>query len=416
MNDPITVTPLAGARQLDANAYLVRWPGACALLDCGAAHPRAARWVDQLEDVPEVLVLSHVHSDHLGALPELMARAPRLRPWASPGSVALAPEALRGVLRARGVERRALDGRAQALSEQLRALPMLRPRRIAPGVEITLYPCGHILGAASVLFDIEREEKFHRIFYLPDFCAHDQPLTPAAALPVPGPERPIDLLLIEGVLAADRRADELDYGQNLGELLAELEAHQGPRLLAMMSLGEAPELLAALLGRGLDVLAHEHLEPIYHAYLEHTPEPARSPRFAARGECDRALRAGGIVIAPGEHLDRGTPARWLVDRVLAREDAWVVLCNSLRHDSFAARLLEGKVGRAKARRYLLPNHAPRWAIRGAVRALEPRQVALIHGRQRALGHLKAALRADGYDGPIHIPANGDALSVGVSAR
>ena len=141
-------------------------------------------------------------------------------------------------------------------------------------------------------------------------------------------------------------------------------------------------------------------------------------------DCAHALDAGGVVIAPGEHLDQGTPARMLAEPLIEDSLARIGFLNSLRHRSFAGRLLaskegraikkdkrKGRVRRAAVERFVLPNHAPRWAMLGAVKALKPARVLLVHGKIKAQNALERALRESGYEGEVIIPEDGVPISL-----
>jgi len=412
---------LAGARQLAANAYLLRGPWGEVLIEAGASLPKDVTWLEKLERAPDVVLLTHAHADHIGALPDLLERYPGQQTFASKGTRDLSRVALDGLLRARGVDKQIASQRADAIASCVRSIPMMRPVSLPiadqqqASATLTLYPCGHILGAASMQLDMEFGSKFHTIYFLLDFCAHAQPLTPRASFPVSSPERPIDTLVMESVLATERQANDVDYDAELERLLSWVERRDGPCLLALASLGEAPEIAGALLAADHDVLIHEHLEPIVRLWFEEAGRQLSPGLFASQGACASALAAGAVVIAPGEHLDQGTPARALVEPLIGLDTARIGIMNSLRHRSFAGRLLATKQGRAikkdrgkrtrhaEIERFILPNHAPRWALLGAVRALAPKRVLLVHGQKKAQGALERALRDDGYEGEILIP-------------
>ncbi|MEC9396938.1 MAG: MBL fold metallo-hydrolase, partial [Myxococcota bacterium] len=169
---------LAGARQLAANAYLLRGPWGALLVDAGASLPRDAAWIEKLESAPDAVMLTHAHADHIGALPDLLERFPGQQLFASRGTRDLAEVALAGLLRSRGVDKQLATDRSTAIASCVRSAPMMRPISLSladrqqASATLTLYPCGHILGAASMQLDMEFGSKFHTIYFLLDFCAH----------------------------------------------------------------------------------------------------------------------------------------------------------------------------------------------------------------------------------------------------
>lgn len=414
----LELTSLAGARQLSANAYLLRVDGVEILLDAGAAAPRDDEWVRRLPRRPDAVWISHAHADHIGALAKLLERFPSIEPWCTHQTRAIARHALVGHLG---------EARARALAQKLRAVHPRAPFTLAPGVSATAFPAGHVLGAACLLLDTSVDAKFHKILYTGDFCAHEQPLTPGCQLPVFSEERPLDLLVMEGVLGTDRRADEVDYDVELARLCSFVEEGEGPVLLALASLGEACEVAASLLEQTRRHLTvHESMSPIFDEYARGVGQPELWGRveFSSTAACAALLRAGGTVLAPGEHLSGKTPARQLVTPLIRDATARICVLNSLRHKSLAAKLLakRGKaidydgvsgVVRADIARFLLPNHAPRWALLGVVKALKPRHIALVHGKAKGLEHLSHAVRKLRVAERVVVPELGESLTFDV---
>ncbi len=387
MMDQPRLTPLAGANALGANAYLLEAHGLRVLLDAGSVRDRPAKWARLAGDLDAAFV-SHVHGDHIGALSALLYSNPTLRPVASPESVALAPYALAGRFAAlrRANPRQLARDAAASLRAVAPGSPFELARRGDVSITATLSRCGHVLGACSVLLDISAPESFHRIFYLPDFCLHDQPVTPGADLPDADPERPIDLLLMEGVLGADADADAVSHGPARAALVESLR-HDRPRLLALSAIGQAPELASALSAAGIPCLVHELARPVFDVYAASGADLSLVT-FADLAACSRALDEGDLVIATDEHLSKGSPSHTLAG---ARTDLDLVVLNAQRSPN------------ARTRRVLLPDHAARSQLREAARALAPRRVALVHGAARTLKLLARALARDGHD--VVVPSN-----------
>jgi phosphoribosyl 1,2-cyclic phosphodiesterase len=391
--DPPRLVPLAGANAQGANAYLLQAHGLRVLLDAGSVSSRPAKWTRLAHDLDAAFV-SHVHGDHVGALGELLYVNPALRPVASRDSVALAPYALAGRFTALGRPdpRASARDAAASLRPVATGQPFTLAQRGGCSVTATLMPCGHVLGACSVLLDICAPESFQRIFYLPDFCLHAQPVTPGALLPTPDPARPIDLLIMEGVLGADADADAVDPHATRASLIDSLR-HDRPRLLALSAIGQAPEVSAALSAAGLPHTVHELARPVFEVYARAGADLTRAT-FADLTGCDRALARGELVVATDEHLSPGSPSHELMAR---HPGADVVTMNAMRSP------------RPGVRHVLLPDHATRSALRAAARILDPERIALVHGAPRPLKLLARALRRDGHD--VTVPSNLQAVLI-----
>ncbi len=265
--DELRVTCLTGAGQTGANAYLVSLGEWSMLLDAGASTAAHASWLERLEKTPDLVWLSHVHADHIGALTELRKRSSALQILMTPASKRLLPAALRYQ------DRRRVDTTGKTLAHLVTSLGMHHTHSIAIDAQtrahLTAYPCGHMLGAASLYLEIERAEKFQRIFYLPDFSAHALPMTPRAAFPPYDENKRLDLLLMEGMLGTDKPSDKADFDANLAALVSQVTAHpcEGGQLFALAALGESCELAFALTGGedGAKIIVHDYLRPNFAA-------------------------------------------------------------------------------------------------------------------------------------------------------
>lgn len=404
MLEKLQIRCLTGSGDVSANAYLVEGEGWSVLLDVGAVTGHA-RWLSHLKNSPDLVWVSHVHADHIGALPELYKRYPGVEVVMTPTSAALCACVGRG-------QDRAVADVFDVLGQVSKSLSFKKTmtRRFGETcVRMTPYACGHIPGAASLLLEVEHGEKFHRILYLPDFSAHAQPLTPRAEFPVFDEEAPLDCLIMEGMLGSDRVSDKLDYDKNLQSLVDGCAQHStgGGQLVAVPSLGLSGEVVHALSEVLDEVYVHDYLEPIFKITASLLGEQSwadRGVRFVTQPQATRMLMAGQVVVASDEHLQSGSPSRALFMSIVEDSDSRIVLCNSTRKKSFAGKVSatpQGEVfqqGGLSFRRMLdvehvlLPNHAPRWALMGTVKLLKPQQVVLVHGQRNALSGLQGALR------------------------
>lgn len=424
---PIQVRSLGRTADVGANAYLVTTEHCHILLDAGAATSDRLGWLDALDvrpDVPLFVWISHLHADHLGALPSLYQRHAHVQIVMTPLSAALMPAACRGLFK----ETHHSEHASQALAALSHKLP-LRTRWRLPldtdspdAVYLTAFPCGHVPGAASLLLEVGREEKFHKIFYLPDFSTHlatlATPFDPRTITSRDGePVRP-DLLIMEGMLGSDAQANRLHIEEEMDALvhacIIRLEQRRGGQLIAAQGLGVALDVVhhldAALTARGLqeELIVHDFLEPLFQPVERATARDSSwlaSVRFMSLPMCEEMLLAGNIVVASDEHLSPGSPSRHLASSALEREDVRLFLFPGSRTQSLTRKILDASPGdtikvskkrrltvRAERTSCHLPNHAPRRALLDAVTTLEPGRVALVHGSRNALLGLQSALR------------------------
>lgn len=134
--------------------------GRSLLIDCGlfqgdevssSAGPVSELEIDFPIDGLLGLIVTHVHIDHVGRIPYLLAAGFRGPIFCSEASAVLLPLVLEDALkvgfnRDRSLIERVLD----QIKRQVVALPYKRWQSVGEGVVIKLHPAGHILGSAYV--------------------------------------------------------------------------------------------------------------------------------------------------------------------------------------------------------------------------------------------------------------------------
>ncbi len=392
MGQPLLFEALAGAGSLDENAYLLRVGASVFLLDAGSVGDvsRAPGWLARLEAAPTWTWISHVHADHAGGLPALSRRFVRL-PWLTTAQThRLLPHAL---------------ARGAALPEPTRLafgerMELIETAELTVGARAMV--AGHMLGAASLLLDIQAGERFLRFFYLSDFSLHAQHGVPAAGLPDPAVD-PVDVMVMEGVLSAQRA--EQRCADELSRLRADLD-HAGPRLIAASALCQAPQvLLGALAGADEVVYVHEVMAPALEAWEAASSAALPARRVVSLADAAALLAAGRLVVASGEHMEARSPAGLLARGLVGRADARIYVLNSLRARELG--LLAGRrvrdeeleagrvaIGAARLTRYEAPLHATAPDLVRAVAHVRPKRLLLVHGRAAELYRLAKQIRRE----------------------
>jgi Cft2 family RNA processing exonuclease len=158
---------LGGTDEMGASSYLYLLKEGNLLIDAGvrpggvgeAALPK----FELLGEHPSsAMVLTHAHLDHVGALPLVTTKFPRLRIYCTEATARIAALVLADTLKVSTEQGYPLFGP----SDMKRALERLRPipyfQTISDhGYRFTLYPSGHLLGAASVLIESGGRTVFH---------------------------------------------------------------------------------------------------------------------------------------------------------------------------------------------------------------------------------------------------------------
>ena len=196
----------------------------------------------------QALVVSHVHIDHVGRIPYLVAAGFRGPIICTEPSARLLPLVLEDALKM-GVTRdkRLVERAVNLISSRIVALPYRRWQRIVTddggSIDIKFQPAGHILGSAYVECDVKRAGDRHRVVFSGDLGAPHAPLLPAPRSPYRA-----DTLVIESTygdrLHQGRRERDLQLKQVIERALRD----GGAVLIPAFSIGRTQEILYEIEG------------------------------------------------------------------------------------------------------------------------------------------------------------------------
>jgi metallo-beta-lactamase family protein len=214
------------------------------LIDCGMFQGKDAKiHSDEIEFPLEGvmgLVVTHIHIDHVGRIPFLIAAGFNGPIYCSPPTAKLLPLVLEDAMRV-GVtrNRRLIERFLMDLRRHIRPIPFHKWQDLDGGLRMRLSPAGHVLGSAYVEFDYHDE----RFVFSGDLGTRDQPLLN----PPVSPEK-ADLLVLESTYG-----DRLHEGRDgrvarLEAILIETLKNHGVTIIPAFSVGRTQELLFELNG------------------------------------------------------------------------------------------------------------------------------------------------------------------------
>jgi len=251
------------------------------LIDCGLfqgeeTSASGGAGVERLEiDFPidhiRALVLTHVHLDHAGRIPYLMAAGFQGPILCSEPSARLLPLVLEDAIKI-GFTRQPwmIERFLQILRQRIVALPYGRWHDIELGagdtLAIKLKPTGHILGSAYVECRFREDGRERRVLFSGDLGAPYAPL-----LAAPKPPYAADVVVLESTYGDRDHGNRADRRAQLQRTIERALADRGTVLIPAFSIGRTQELLYELEGiihaesrrkRRADELRWEDLEII----------------------------------------------------------------------------------------------------------------------------------------------------------
>ena len=246
------------------------------LIDCGQfqgedQHEQA----DELAlDFPiegiKALVVTHVHIDHVGRIPNLLAAGFGGPILCSEPSARLLPIVLEDAFRlsiSRDPEQ--LERYLKVVEQRIIALPyghwFTLNETAGAECRVRLQPAGHVLGSAYVELELGAAASAgQRIVFSGDLGAPHSPLLPDLV----APER-ADLLILESTYGDRRHEDRTHRRERLQAVIERALADQGTVLIPSFSIGRTQELLYEL-----EEILHDNSEA---AASGSTPGAAAAP-------------------------------------------------------------------------------------------------------------------------------------------
>lgn len=403
-----------GGTNVGASCYLYELGGTRILIDCGIQPGLlAAASLPRLELLkehpPEALVITHAHSDHIGALAVLKVMFSQLPVFMGEATARIS---LPMLLDAAKVGQR--NG-SPMFSERdvvhaLQNVTLFKPGEPFEIGEVTLTPrsSGHILGAVGL--KLEHKSGF-RVWHTADFNTVATPTTDAAFIP-PVPE-PVDAVVTEttyGTLELpNRKRQNADF---LGQVRKVIQGG-GRVLVPTFALGRAQDVLLTLTRQlqgvpiYLDGLTRE-ITKLFAAMPEHLPLSVRnqltngtnpfftpdvtlveSPRqreglIASKHPC--------VILASSGMLSQGVSPLY-ARQILQEPESAILIVGYQDAESAGRQLLEGRdtirlngeeiVVSCHIERFYLSAHADRLGILQHLSRYPSQRLVLVHGEGAA---------------------------------
>jgi metallo-beta-lactamase family protein len=440
---------LGAAGTVTGSKFLLEHEGRRVLIDCGLFQGRKELRQRNWEPMPlpvskiDAIVLTHAHIDHTGSLPRVVQEGYDGPVYCTSGTRDLAALLLPDSAHLQEEEARYAN--KERFSKHHPALPLYtvaaaeravnllesfgyeRPKQILPGITLTFYRAGHILGSAVCVFDLKSTNQ--RVVFTGDLGRYNAPI-----LRDPQGVNAATTLVVESTYG-DREHGETRPQDALCEAVKGAFDRGGVVVIPAFAIGRTQELLFHL--RNLeeerripevDVFVDSPMAcdatPIYLAHPEEhdlvmtalvkrgaTPLATRRTRFVTSPQESKRLNmfeGPGIIISASGMATGGRVLHHLKHR-LPNPRNTVLFVGYQSEGTRGRRLLDGEK-ELKIHGQMIPVAAEIRVVSGfsahadwteTLRWMEgfqspPKQTLLVHGEPSALAGLKNRVEAKGW--------------------
>ena len=260
------LTFFGAAGEVTGSMYLLETAGKRILLDCGMFQGRREESRKKNENFPlapadvDAIVLSHAHIDHAGRLPILRKRGYRGPIYCTSATKDLCAIMLAdaGFIQEKDWQflkrihknsqpeplYTAEDG--AAVPETMVGVPYEHATEIFPGIALTFYDAGHILGSASVVLDIATPGRPTRFVFSGDIGRTGLPIIRDPK--PPASDRPADVLIIESTYANRVHESVAQAQELLAGWVNKVSKRGGKIFIPAFAVGRVQELIYELHG------------------------------------------------------------------------------------------------------------------------------------------------------------------------
>ena len=446
-----------GAQEIGGSCIYVRCGDKGIVFDCGIRQSGGKDPMPDLRGIQEMggvdaILISHAHMDHIGTLPVLSKAYP-----AAPIFMNVMTFDLTRVLLADSLK---LMDRAEdeipkysaedvsAMLSRVLTLPYQSEREILPGIKLTLYPAGHIAGAACLYLSTPEGT----IFYSGDVCGFSQQTIEGISLPKLRP----DVAIMEATYGDRLHAvRSLEEGRLL-DLIADCVAKGQKILIPAFALGRSQEVLLILRsgiqnGRIPEIPVYvdgmvRDINRVYQmnpTYLKSSlarrilkgNEPFYTDQILAvtrtQNRDELVEQKGSAIFVSSSGMLTGGPSVQYAKKLLPREDACVILTGYQDEEAPGRLLMDLLEEKEEERRITLDGitlpvkcqvrmvglsaHADQAELCGIADRISARRLILVHGNPEALSALGESLSAD-YRVKVYQPVCGETLEFDIRKK
>lgn len=441
-----------GANEVGASCYLINLDGKNILLDCGI---RMSSTKDNLPDFRliqehggvDAIIISHAHLDHTGALPIISRMYPQAKIYMTHATKDLTRVLLYDSLKIMERESEIPIYAENHVKDMLdRVLCYTPGYTFTPfsdsQIKVTLYPAGHILGAASVYITSEEGS----VFYSGDFSGFRQNTIEGAFIPKLRPDVAIFESTYGDKLHANRELEETRLIEKVSSIINE----GGKVIIPAFALGRAQEIILILkkaINKGLlktkvyvDGMVREVCR-VYKLNPNYLRQNLAKKIFKGndiffddnviaveKPEMREEIIKESCVILSSSGMITGGPSQWYVEKLAQDEKNLIAITGYQDEESPGRRLLDIMEESPENRKikiddkeilikcsidkFALSAHADMGEILALANSLYPKKIFLVHGDPEIINFLGKEVQKD-LKSEVYIPSNGDVYEIDI---
>jgi uncharacterized protein len=443
------VTPLGAARSIGASCFRVEIGPYEVILDAGT-RPKGSQPLPEFDLIknPNLILITHAHQDHIGALPVFHRRFGATPMICSFGTKEIAEVMLTDCLKVQELnedfESLFDESDLYATLFHLQTQKTLEDFYPLPGLKVRFIPAGHIVGAVCIYLEYGARS----LLYTGDYNTTSSRTTDGLQLSdLPQAE----MLITESTYGSDVHPSRRSQEGDLLQAIAEIVQAGGNVLIPAFALGRAQEIILAIrtsalfhslkipvyvdgLVRPVTNVFQDNLNLLPKAVANFAKTGRKDPFFDASAtppiicidnprERPLAMAKPSVIIASSGMMSGGASVYY--GKILLERKNAAVFISGYTDEESPGRLLQGLepgteieldgtklTVRCQVRKFNLSAHADRVGLTQVIHRVAPKHLILVHGSPYALRQLSNAgdLR-DRYW--IHIPKLGDTISFGV---
>ncbi|XP_067928794.1 cleavage and polyadenylation specificity factor subunit 3-like isoform X2 [Watersipora subatra] len=245
-SDILSIMPLGAGQEVGRSCHLLTFKDKKVMLDCGI-HPgmkglESLPYTDlvDLHDI-DILLISHFHLDHAGALPWFLAKTQfKGRVFMTHATKAIYRMLLSDFVKVSNISSETMlytDQDIEASMERIEAIDFHAETEVN-GIKFWCYQAGHVLGAAMFMIEIAGV----KTLYTGDFSRQEDRHLMAAEIPSVKP----DVLIMEATYGTHIHEDREKREARFTSLITDIVKRGGRCLIPVFALGRAQELLLIL--------------------------------------------------------------------------------------------------------------------------------------------------------------------------